>query len=192
MLAHNKLMIDNNMSFDEAKVEMQHTWRSIVRTNLMEHLFDNDVLAELQQDGYVNKFYTGTIKENNGMPVEHSTAAYRLFHSRLAGAYRTRGDGQFWSVLPTSSDRKASLMGGFPSQVGQVINWNCFFGAFGELININSGTNSSLCGHRTSLTISICIQDLVLTLGAIMLSTLVVYLVSTCILVCMLLLGSCE
>ena len=58
MLAHNKLMIDNNMSFDEAKVEMQHTWRSIVRTNLMEHLFDNDVLAEIQQDGYVNKFYT--------------------------------------------------------------------------------------------------------------------------------------
>ena len=144
MLAHNKLMIDNNMSFDEAKLEMQHTWRSIVRTNLMEHLFDNDVLAEIQQDGYVNKFYTGTIRENNGMPVEHSSAAYRLFHSRLAGAYRTRGDGQFWSVLPTSNDRKASLMGGFPSQVGQVINWNCFFGTSGELININSGIVSTL------------------------------------------------
>jgi len=98
MLAHNQMMIFEDMTFEEARSETEHTWRSIVRYDLMPNLFDNDVIAEVFANNYTNKLYTGDIAAENRMPVEFSAAAYRTFHSRLNGAYQTQGNGRFWSV----------------------------------------------------------------------------------------------
>jgi len=102
MLAHNQLMIFEDMTFDEARSEMEHTWRSIVKKDLMPKLFDSDVLDEVFADNYTKNLYTGDIATENRMPVEYSAAAYRTFHSRLAGAYQTQGCGPFWSVSSLS------------------------------------------------------------------------------------------
>ena len=99
MLAHNQMMIFEDMNFEEARSETEHTWRSIVRYDLMPKLFDNDVIAEVfAAEGYDKKLYTGDMAANDRMPVEFSAAAYRTFHSRLNGAYQTQGNGRFWSV----------------------------------------------------------------------------------------------
>jgi hypothetical protein len=98
MLAHNQLMIFKDMTFEEARSEMEHTWRSIVKNDLMPKLFDSDVLNEVFADNYTNTLYTGDMAASDRMPVEFSAAAYRTFHSRLAGAYQTQGCGRFWSV----------------------------------------------------------------------------------------------
>ncbi len=99
MKLHNKL-IDNNpgWDFERAKLEVQRTWQFIVRTDLMPQFFDNNVLSEIERPGYTPILYTGQMAAENRMPVEHSAAVYRLFHSRLAGGYRLRGDGGFHSV----------------------------------------------------------------------------------------------
>jgi len=87
------------MTFEEARSEMEHTWRSIVRYDLMPNLFDNHVIAEVfAPEGYTKKLYTGDMAANDRMPVEFSAAAYRTFHSRLNGAYQTQGNGRFWNV----------------------------------------------------------------------------------------------
>lgn len=91
-------MIFEDMTFEEARSEMEHTWRSIVKNDLMPKLFDSDVLDEVFADNYTNTLYTGDMAANDRMPVEFSAAAYRTFHSRLNGAYQTQGCGRFWSV----------------------------------------------------------------------------------------------
>jgi len=167
MLAHNQLMIFEDMNFEEARSEMEHTWRSIVRYDLMPNLFDNDVIAEVFANNYTKNLYTGDIAAENRMPVEYSAAAYRTFHSRLNGAYQTQGNGRFWSVslfaliltllpslhnesniVPSKSQvfpdintpRDQSLMGGKQVPSGQDIEWTCFFGS-GFDCNGSNATN---------------------------------------------------
>ena len=94
MKLHNKLIDDNpGWEFNDAMLEVQRTWQFVVRSDLMPQFFDGNVLSEIERPGYRPILYTGRMAAENRMPVEHSAAVYRLFHSRLAGGYFFRFDG---------------------------------------------------------------------------------------------------
>ena len=59
--------------------------------DLLPELLDEDILDDIMSSSYKNVLYKGRIDGENGMPVEFSSAAWRLFHSRLASGYRLQG-----------------------------------------------------------------------------------------------------
>ena len=75
---------------------------------------------------YDNVLYTGDIANKTAMPVEFSTAAYRIFHSRLAGGYRMRAGAQFKNLFDRG-DGRGTLQGGSGLEVGDVADWGCKF-----------------------------------------------------------------
>ena len=92
MKLHNKFVDELGLNFEQAKLEVQRTWQFVIRSDLMRQFFDHDVLNAIETPGYTPILYTGRVADENRMPVEHSTAVYRLFHSRLAGGYFIRFD----------------------------------------------------------------------------------------------------
>lgn len=101
MKLHNKLydlwMEQNNggnptvrrlAAFEYAKAETQRNWQSVVEHHLLPHLFDEAVCEAVRSPDYEWRLYTDEMKDEGVMPVEFSTAAYRLMHSKIAGAYR--------------------------------------------------------------------------------------------------------
>lgn len=70
--------------------------------------------------------YVGDVYNDQSMPAEFSTAAYRLFHSRARTDYRLNGE-TFFRVFDIGRD-EPNLLGGSPLGADMVIDWDRFFG----------------------------------------------------------------
>lgn len=89
--------------------------------DLLPELLDEDILDDIMSSSYKNVLYKGHIDGENGMPVEFSSAAWRLFHSRLASGYRLQGSGPRLLLFP-GVEGEWSLVGGQQLEAGQMTN----------------------------------------------------------------------
>lgn len=125
MLLHNKFF-DELKDFDAAKLETIKHWQSVIQTELLPNFVDNDVLKMVSQPDYDFKLYTGDVADKNQMPVEFSTGAYRLFHSRIANVYQIGASNENLRVFPGDGEgrsAKDSLMGGQKLADDHVAQW---------------------------------------------------------------------
>lgn len=112
--------------------------------DLLPELLDEDILDDIMSSSYKNVLYKGHIDGENGMPVEFSSAAWRLFHSRLASGYRLQGTGPRLLLFP-GVEGEQSLVGGQQLGAGQMIDWNCFFNK--EAGNVCGGIRPAQGAH---------------------------------------------
>lgn len=144
MMLHNKfyddiddfpISLDPSLHFELAKKETILTWQSIILTNFLPNVLDADILNQVSSVGYEFKLYKGAVEKKHGMPVEFSSAAYRLFHSRLAGGYRMNDGSGRISLFPGDGDsREDSLLGGKQLAAERVIDWRARW--FGDHTNV--------------------------------------------------------
>ena len=139
MTLHNKF-IDGGAKFKKAKELTIKEWQAMVITDLLPALVDGDVLADVADNG--NKIYKRKLAKDGVMPIEFSTAAYRLFHSRARGRYRlnplTDGtDGNPRARLfDVGNDDEPTLTGGSPLPDLLVVEWDRFFGPTAQVSRI--------------------------------------------------------
>lgn len=148
-----KACFGNKKCFDMARKETVKTYQSIVAHDLLPNLISTELYNFMKSDGglatYVPLFYKpGTqAYDEQRTPTEFSTCAYRVFHSRLAGAYRWGSPAPFTGLAstfgePTSVD--ASLIGGRHADPQLLpFPWYRFF----DLSSLNEEFPSSFTGH---------------------------------------------
>lgn len=73
--------------------------------------------------------YVGDDYNDQNMPVEFSTAAYRLFHSRSRTNYRLNSNTRF--RMFDVGNNEPNLLGGSPLDPSMEITWTRFFGTNG-------------------------------------------------------------
>jgi len=141
MTLHNKIydtLPGNGQKFERAKRDTIKTWQSVVINDLLPNLLDHAVLEKVQ-DPTKRILYSQEMAEQGLMPVEFSTAAYRLFHSRARGRYRMNADtdgsdGNPRARLFDVGNEEPLLVGGSalptgddPNVASLVVEWNRFF-----------------------------------------------------------------
>ena len=67
-------------------------WMSVIEHDNLPHLFNNDMCDAVKGSDYEWVLYAEEMRAEGVMPIEFSTAAFRLMHSRLAGVYRINID----------------------------------------------------------------------------------------------------
>jgi len=153
MTLHNKFCDElpggsKNM-FLKAQRETVRTWQSVILTDLLPNLLDPTVLAEIASGDTNRVLYTNDMAEDGIMPVEFSSAAFRLFHSRARGRYRmnalTDGSSSEFPrarLFDVGNDDEPILLGGTPlPDPLLVIEWDRFFFEIPDEDSVPSGAN---------------------------------------------------
>lgn len=76
--------IDAGATFDAPRAQTSKEWQAVVLTDMLPAYVYKNVLAAVR--GGSRKLYTSTLASAGFMPVEFSTEAFRLFHSRALSA----------------------------------------------------------------------------------------------------------
>jgi len=104
MKLHNKLFMkfraenplaSNLEIFKKAKIETQRMWQSVALNDILRNFVKGSVLDDVLAGDC--KFYCEGTKayDDKRTPVEFSTCLYRIFHSRIAAAYRMKARSVF-------------------------------------------------------------------------------------------------
>jgi hypothetical protein len=164
--AHNKLIVDQGLKFEDARqlMEWRHQW--IVVHEFLPEVLDPDVYADVfranrnanRNDAHITQVHTRYYDPSNAaraeMPVEFSVGAYRFGHSQVRAAYRLANvsSGGFIQVFhPTLPD----LRGGRPIEPDRVIFWPNFLNVDGlpPAVNISRKIDTLLSSGLFNLPI---------------------------------------
>ena len=122
---HNSL-IDQGMSFDEARRTVVDAYRYVVLNDYLPQIVGQAAVDEALSRPIKAGFYDPGSKEAPMTPVEFSAAAFRFGHSQVRNAYNindTSGGVRVFSLDPTVPD----LRGGRQLPENLIIDFNNFF-----------------------------------------------------------------
>jgi len=139
MALHNKF-VDCALNFAEANAKTIREWQGVVLFDLLPNLLDASVLEAVKNGD--RKLYREDLAAKGVMPVEFTTAAYRIFHSRARGRCRMNAntDGSTGNprarLFDVGNDDEPVLTGGSPLEDLLVIEWDRFFGPTAQVSRI--------------------------------------------------------
>jgi len=122
---HNSL-IDQGMSFDEARQTVIGAYRYVVLNDYLPQIVGQDAVDQALSRPIKAGFYDPGSQDAPMTPVEFSVAAFRFGHSQVRNAYNindTSGGVRVFSLDPTVPD----LRGGRQLPANLVIDFNNFF-----------------------------------------------------------------
>ena len=130
---HNRLIKDENMSFDDAQRTLRDHYQFVAVNDFLPKIVQNEVLDDLKTGGKYNKaklkLYSQDDLKNPFMPLEFSVAAYRLGHSMVRPGYRLN-DAVLAPIFPVIDPNGPNFPEGLTGFRKLISNWAIDWGRF--------------------------------------------------------------